>query len=319
MKAINEFISRKLPLLIVVMGIGTYLSPVYLQVYDWVPSLLLGIVIYFTGISMDVSSLKEVRNKKKELSLAALLKWTITVLISIGLAHLFFSDRPTIAAGLILAGVVPSATAATLYTFLAGGNTSLVVGASLLDVFISPVIAPLAMLGLSGDEVSISLLSLLQSFVTIVLIPLGLGIFTQRVVPTLVTHSTAVTKFGSSVSLLLIIHTLVGNGKETIAADLGIIPMITLVTFIQVLLPMVLAYFIAKKLKIGEEDARAIFFQVGLCNTALAAILAFEFIGNLAAIAPIINMVINLSLGAFFANRWQTMPVENRPFQQMNG
>lgn len=80
---------------------------------------------------------------------------------------------------------------------------------------------------------------------------------------------------------------------------------------------MFAAYFIAKRLSLGEADARAILFQVGLCNTALAAILAFEFIGELAAIAPIINMVINLSVGAFISNYFakkaipETMVVPN--------
>lgn len=306
MLKINEFISKNLPLLILLMAIFTYLSPYYWKVYPWVPSLLLGIVIFFTGISMDVSSIKAIKTKKRELFIATFLKWTLTVLISIALAHLFFSEKPEIAAGFILSGVVPSATAATLYTFIAGGNTSLVIGASLLDIFVSPVIAPLSMLGLPGNTVSISILSLLKSFVTIVLIPLFTGLVLQRSVPSLVVHSKSITKFGSSISLLLIIHTLVGSGKETISTELGTLPILLIVTFVQVVLPMFLAYFIARKLSINEEDSRAIFFQVGLCNTALAAILAYEFIGNLAAVAPILNMIINLSMGAFFANYFST-------------
>jgi BASS family bile acid:Na+ symporter len=304
MNLLNEFISRRLPLLIVLMAIGTYLSPVYWKVAPWFPSLLLGAVIFCTGLSMNIEAIKEIRTKKRELVLATLLKWTLTVFISIGLAYLFFWSKPEIAAGLILSGTVPSATAATIYTFLAGGNASLVIAASLLDVVISPIVTPLSMMGISSTQVTISIFSLLQSFLFIVVLPLSIGLFIQRVLPQSTSYSKTVTKLGSSVSLLLIIHTIVGSGKEAISSEIRLLPLIAIATFIQVVLPMAAAYFIAKKLKVSEPDARAILFQVGLCNTALAAIVAFRFIGELGAIAPILNMIFNLSLGAFISNHF---------------
>lgn len=285
------------------MAIGTYVSPIYWQVSSIIPSVLLGVVIFFTGLSMDIDSIKEMRNKKKVLLFATILKWTLTVFISLGLAYLFFYDEPELAAGLILSGTVPSATAATLYTFLAGGTTSLVIAASLLDVAISPVVTPLALLGFSTGNVTISFIDLLRSFIFIVIVPIGLGLFLQQRAKALSIHALSLTKFGSSMSLLLIIHTLVGNGKEGIASQLSHFPLVLLATFIQVVLPMILAYVIAKALSMKEEDARATMFQVGLCNTALAAIIANEFIGEVGAIPAIINMIINLSVGAALANR----------------
>lgn len=298
---LNEFISKRLSIFIICAAIFTYLSPIYLKVESWLPSLLLGVVIFFTGLSMNVEAIKDIRTKQKELVLATLLKWTLTVLISLGLAFALFSEHTELAAGLILSGTVPSATAATLYTFLAGGNTSLVIAASLLDIAISPVVTPLAMLGFS-NEISISFFKLLQSFFMIVILPISLGLLVQKTIPKVVTHSLSITKFGSSMALLLIIHTIVGSGKEAITSQIAMLPIVFIATFIQVVLPMALAYVIARRLKIGEKDARGILFHVGLCNTALAAILAFEFIGELAVIPPIINMVINLSVGSFLAN-----------------
>lgn len=308
--AFIKFISEKLPILIVLVAVGTYFSPFYWQVSTTVPSLLLGMVIFFAGLSMNVAAFKDIRRKKRALVLITVLKWTLTVSVSIGLAHLFFSAKPEIAAGLILAGTVPSATAATVYTFLAGGNASLVVAASLLDVAISPLVTPLAMLGLGGEQVSISFLDLLTSFLIIVVVPMAAGLVLQRVLPKLKTYSTSVTKLGSSLALLMIVHTLVGSGKDAIASELGTIPILVVATFIQVALPMAAAYYIAKGLKMNEQDARAALFQVGLCNTALAAILAFQFIGELGTVAPIFNMIFNLSLGALIANRFSKIEIQ---------
>jgi BASS family bile acid:Na+ symporter len=147
-KALN-FLSKRLPLLIFLTGITSYFSPVYLKVPPIVPSALLGIVILFTGLSLNIEGILTITQKKTELVIILILKWTITVLISVGLAYMFFSHEPDVAAGLILAGAVPSATAATVYTFIAGGNTSLVIASSLLDVIISPVITPLSLFWIS--------------------------------------------------------------------------------------------------------------------------------------------------------------------------
>ncbi|HSJ38860.1 MAG TPA: bile acid:sodium symporter [Planococcus sp. (in: firmicutes)] len=299
-----KFISERLPFFILLVAVGTYFSPVYWQVSSWVPSLLLGAVIFFAGLSMNIEAFKDIKKKKKELLLITGLKWTLTVSVSVGLAHLFFSSKPEIAAGLVLAGTVPSATAATVYTFLAGGNASLVVTASLLDVAISPIITPLAMLGLSGEQISISFFDLLVSFLLIVVLPMGLGLWIQKGIPKLKSYTGSATKLGTSLALLLIVHTIIGSGKEAIASEINSIPLIAIATFIQVTLPMAAAYFIAKGLKMEEQDARAALFQVGLCNTALAAILAHKFIGELGVVAPIFNMIFNLSIGALVANRF---------------
>lgn len=217
------------------------------------------------------------------------------------LAYIFFMDEPQIAAGIILSGTVPSATAATLYTFLAGGNTSLVIISSLIDTAISPVATLVAMFGIEGDQVSISFLNLFNSFLLIVILPLALGIIIQRLWSQAVLYSKNTTKLGSSLSLLVIIHIIVGERAEA-TSSLNLLPLLTGVILVQVILPMGLAYYLAKKINLKEEDSRAILFHVGLCNTALAAILAFEFIGEIGAIPPIINMVINFSFGSFISN-----------------
>lgn len=305
--AIIKFISEKLPFLILFVSVATYFSPVHWQVSSWVPSILLGTVIFFAGLSMNIGAFKEIKSKTRELLWITGLKWTLTVSVSIALAQLFFSSKPEIAAGLILAGTVPSATAATVYTFLAGGNASLVVAASLLDVAISPIVTPLAMLGIHSEQVVISFFDLLTSFLLIVVLPMGLGLWIQRVTPNLKSYTGSITKLGTSIALLVIVHTIIGSGKEAIASELETIPLIAAATFIQVTLPMAAAYFIARGLKMDEPDARAALFQVGLCNTALAAILAYKFIGELGVIAPIFNMIFNLSIGAMIANRFSKM------------
>jgi bile acid:Na+ symporter, BASS family len=305
LKLLTDIISKNLSFLIITVGVGTYLSPHYWKVSAWVPSFLLGVVILFTGVSMNIDSIRNIKTKKKELMIATLLKWTLTVTVSIILASVFFKNESEIAFGFILSGTVPSATAATVYTFLAGGNTSLVIASSLVDIVVSPIVTPLAMIGLSDESVTVSFIDLLKSFLFIVILPLAIGIALQRVSPQTAHNSKGITKLGSSIALLLIVHTIVGSGKQAISSELVLLPTIVFATLLQVLFPIAVSLLICRKLKVAEEDIKAILFQVGLCNTALAAILAFEFVGELGVIAPVINMIVNLSIGAQMANRFR--------------
>lgn len=302
MNAVINFFSQKLPILILLVAIFTFLSPYYWDAPSIIPSLFLGLVIFFTGVSMDVNTIKDIRHKKREIVIATFLKYTVMVFISIALALIFFSSKPEIAAGIILAGTVPNGTSATVYSLLAGGNASLVVVGSLVDVVVSPIVTPLAMLVLSNDQVVISFFSLLKSFFIIVVIPISLGITTQRLFPKVTVYSKSATKLGSALAILLIVHTIVGSGKDAIASQLSSLPLLVIVTFLQVFLSMILGYYFAKKLKVSESDARAMLFHVGLANTALAAILAYQFISEVAVIGPILSMIINLSLGAYISN-----------------
>lgn len=302
MKRLNTFLVKQLPLFIIITGIGTYLSPIYWQAASWVPSGILGAVIFFAGLSIDLNTIKNIHLKKRELILITAFKWALTVFVSLAIAFLFLGYNEEIAAGILLSGTVPSGTAATLYTFLAGGNTALVIAASFLDIAISPVITPLSMLVLTGSQITITFFSLLKSFLIIVAIPLGSGLALKHIFPKTAQHASDMTRLGSSLSLLLIVHTIVGRGSEAISMQLKFLPILSLAVLFQVVFPMLMAYWLAKKLAICEEDARAFLFQVGICNTALAAILAVQFISELAAIAPILGMVINLSVGAYFAN-----------------
>jgi len=302
MKRLSHFVSKHLGILILAVGIITYFSPFYWQASHWIPKLFLGFVIFFTGLSMDVSGFKRIRHKKKELLVIILLKWVITVVISICLAHLFFSNRPEIAAGIILNGAVPSATAATLYTFLSGGNTSLVIVASLFDIAISPVIAPLAMIGLETENFSISIISLFKSFLIIVFIPLTLGFFLQRMYPQLPHQSVHITKLLSPTALLIVIHTLTASGKQYLSDEISLLPFIFIVAILQTIIPMIVNYQIARYFFEHESDAKAALFQTSASNSALAAILAFEFFGGLGALEPILYLIINLAISAQVAN-----------------
>src|SRR5690606_16043534 len=94
---------------------------------------------------------------------------------SVLLAWMFFRHLPEIANGIILSGSIPSGTTATLYTVLAGGNSSIIVAMGILDVFISPVLTPLIMEFFANETVVLSFITLAKKMFYIVIIPISIG------------------------------------------------------------------------------------------------------------------------------------------------
>ncbi len=313
---LNDHISKYLPLYIALAAVIAYMRPDYFSSFEGSTSFLLGFVLFLAGLSMSVEDLKILKTSFFPISVGLFLKWTLTVALSVTLAVLFFSGLPDIADGLILTGSIPSGTAATLYTFLAGGNASLMVAMGILDVFISPFLTPAIMDLFASDSVVVSFFELAKKMLFIVIIPVVLGMGIHILFKDLVYKVTEYRRFASSFTILSIVLTVVASVSEQMTISAFLLVGLIVAVFVQVLLPMLAGYKIARLLKIERASAIAILFEVGLCNSALAAILALEFFGITAAIPAVINMIINLSLGAYFSNylgkrRHHVIKIEN--------
>lgn len=225
------------------------------------------------------------------------------MLLSVGLGLVFLDQHPDVMAGFILAGSVPSATAASLYTFISHGTVVLSITMSVVDTFISPILTPLIMETAVGHLIPIDYISLVIQMMMIVLLPVLAGMAVQKYLPSWVEVLRPAVRLCSSTTLIAIVLAVVAGSKMLIQENLSLLPLLILATLVQILLPMCLVYVVIKNLGASPSDGRAILFEAGLCNTALAAILAMEHISLLAAVPAVINTVLNLSLGAWMAHQ----------------
>ncbi|MFY0759887.1 bile acid:sodium symporter family protein [Metabacillus dongyingensis] len=302
MDRLNGHISKFLPGYISLAAIYSFVKPELFSIFNDSTSFLLALVLFFTGLSMTLKDLKGIRKLAFVMCTGLILKWTLTVLVSVILAKLFFLEFPDLAIGLILTGSVPSGTAATMYTFLAGGNTSLIVIMGIIDVFLSPVLTPSIMNFFAGSSVHVSFIDMAEKMLFIVILPIIAGMLIQNFTNRVVYKIRPYSKLISSLTIILIVLSVVANVSSQVTIQTNMIFFIACAVFIQVLLPMIGGYKIALLLGINRVNAIAILFEVGLCNSALAAILALEVFGEIAAVPAVINMIFNLSLGAYFSN-----------------
>ncbi|WP_431803851.1 bile acid:sodium symporter family protein [Halobacillus andaensis] len=301
MNKLNTHLSKLLPIYITCAALFSFVVPqIFSPIYHWT-SFLLGFVIFLTGLSMSFKDLYILKKSALIIGVGLTLKWTLTVIVSIVLAKIFFSAQPNLLAGLILTGSVPSGTAATMYTFLAGGSTSLVVAMGITDVFISPILTPMIMNMAANYSVVVSFLNLSIKMFFIVILPIVLGMLLRHFGEGYISRGWPYAKLLSSFTLILIVLSVVAGITEQVTIQSSELILLVVIVFIQVFLPMVAGFGIARLLGFRREDSIAILFEVGLCNSALAAILALEFFGDESALPAVINMIINLSLGAYFS------------------
>lgn len=301
-KIMSQLISKYLPLWIVLLSLIAYFFPTAFTSIQGLTGAGLGLIFLLMGVSLSTDSLVLIIKKPKHAFLGILIKWTITVGVSIAIAALFFSNNPEIATGVILAGTVPSGTSANIYTFIAGGEVALSIAMATMDTLISPLLTPTLVQLFAGKFIPIAFWPIFKNIIYIVFIPLFTGLFLQWKWAKRVSIIKPYTAVLSQLALFIVVLSVISNAQSSLKENLSALPLIFLAVLLQVSLPMFAGYFIAKAAKVPEENARAILFHTGICNTALAATLAMEHVSSLAAVPAVANMVVNLTLGALVAN-----------------
>jgi BASS family bile acid:Na+ symporter len=95
-------------------------------------------------------------------------------------------------------------------------------------------------------------------------------------------------------------------------SHLSLLPLLFLCVFLQIALPLLLGYLYGAGLRAPEAERRALSYEFGICNTALAALLALHHIGPLAAVPAVANLITNTCVGSLLAVTWQPLFARRR-------
>lgn len=299
-------ISNFLPIWLILCSLLAYFIPnAFTSIQGWT-EFCLGLIFFLMGMSLSTDQLLKVVKQPKNAFIGFLLKWTVTVGISLIIAFFFMKKLPEIAAGIVLAGTVASGTSANLYTFIAGGEVAVSLTMATLDTIVSPLLTPTLMQVTVGQIIPIDFWSLFFNIFLVVFVPLFLGLLMQGILPKLVERVKPHTSIFSQLALFVIVLAVVSKAQATLQDNVAYLPFIFIAVAIQVIVPMLAGYLLARKLlRIEIEHAIAIGFHTGICNTALSATLATEHLTSLAAVPSVANMIVNLTVGAIVAKYFE--------------
>ncbi len=285
-----------------------------------VVAVLIWLMIYPMMLKVDPGCLREVGRKPKGLALTLVVNWLIKPFTMAALGILFFrivfaglvpeADAEQYIAGMILLGVAPCTAMVFVWSHLTRGDANYtLVQVSVNDLILVFAFAPIAGLLLGVTDLQVPWGTLVASVALFVVVPLGAGIATQRVL-----SNERVEALGqrlkptSIMGLLLTVVLLFGFQAQTILDQPMRVALIAVPLLIQSYGIFAIAYALARVMGLPFEVA-APAAMIGTSNffeLAVAVAISLFGLSSGAALATVVGVLIEvpvmLSLVAF-ANR----------------
>jgi len=302
---------------LVVPGAFQAVAAIEVARVNLVVAVLIWLMVYPMMLKVDPSCLRDVGRKPKGLALTLVVNWLIKPFTMAALGVFFMhtvfsgliptSDAESYVAGMILLGVAPCTAMVFVWSHLTDGDANYtLVQVSVNDLIMVFAFAPIAGLLLGVTNITVPWETLIASVVIFIVIPLGLGILTQRLLTReRLVRLGAQLKPTSIVGLLLTVVLLFGFQAETIVASPVRVVLIAIPLLLQSYGIFAISYAGAKLLKLPFNIA-APAAMIGTSNffeLAVAVAISLFGLSSGAALATVVGVLIEvpvmLSLVAF--------------------
>lgn len=267
---ISDKITQNIGLIIVIFSVVAYFVQDYFSWMTNYTTIFLALAMFGMGTSIESDAFKKILKNPRDIFIGALAQFTIMPLLAWILA-VGFDVNKDIALGIILVGSCPGGTASNVITHIAGGNVSMSVSMTILSTLLAPIVTPFLVYLLAGRWVEVSIFAMFKSVVTVVLIPVLMGIFAKKLSPEKMEKSKSIFPLISSLAIILIISGIIGANSDKIAKS-GLI--VLLIVMIHNALGLLLGLGVAKIFKMDYDKQTALSIEVGMQNSGLAIQLA---------------------------------------------
>lgn len=298
-KISNVFV-QNISLIIIVLSVIAFFMPDYFKWMTQYTTIFLGVAMFGMGTSIDVESFKNIFLHPKEILVGCLAQYTVMPITAWILAMVF--GLPTdIALGVILVACCPGGTASNVITHIAGGHVSMSVAMTITSTLLAPVVTPALVYLLAGQWVEVSFFAMFKSVVTVILLPVLLGICANRFADKAVKKASNVFPFISALAVVLIISGIIAANADKIA-ECG--ALVLVIVMIHNGVGLISGLGIAKLFHMEYTKGSALAIEIAMQNSGLAVSLAaVNFATNPLATLPgaIFSIWQNIA-GSIFAN-----------------
>jgi bile acid:Na+ symporter, BASS family len=310
MSTAQFLINKLMPVWLIVCALVAYAAPKTFIVFAHFSIDYLAGVILLMSLTLTLDALKPVITKPGPLVAGFVIKWVTVPLMAVLAAHFVYASQPQLAAGTILDGATPAGVTSNLFTFLANGSVALAIALTFVHTLLSPVLTPALTSVFAHKYVHVDFFALLHQMLTIVLAPLVVGMAVRAVMgPKRILVIKPFLPMVSATLMYFLCLGLVAAAQPAIAKNLLWMPIIVVTTSVLCLINLVVGYVLARALRLGEADARAIMFDAGVYNSGLGAVLATVNFGPFAALPALMNTLMNMIIGSSLANYLRSKPL----------
>lgn len=302
LEKISKAITKLFPVWVVIIALIAFFVPNPFKPFASTIPYFLGIIMLGMGLTMSIDDFKLVLSRPKDVLCGVGLRYLIMPLVGYTVAKLL-DLPPALAAGLILVGCCPSGTASNVMTFLAKGDTALSVTVSSINTILAPLLTPYIFLLLAGTLLPINAEALLIDILKIVLLPIALGIGLRTIASGFVDSIMKIVPVVSVVAIIFVIAVVVALNAAKLATVAGLV---FLAVALHNAFGLLLGYGASRTIGLGQKQARAIAFEIGMENSGLAVALALVHLDPIAAIPGAIFSVWHNLTGSTLAGFWNS-------------
>lgn len=288
---ISKFLSTYTPLVVI---LAACVAAIWPQSFAWVqqgqrPNVILGIIMLTMGCTLSTEDFKILLRRPTDILLGTIAQFTVMPFVAFGLSKLF-GLNPYLSAGIILVGCCPGGVSSNIMSFLCRGDVAFSVGMTTVSTLLAPIVTPLMVLFLAGQEIEVDALGMFKNICIVTLLPVALGVafnyFGSRSKGTWFEETKATLPGISVLSLACI----VGGVIYTVAprlheSGLSLLGLTLCVVTLHNGLGYLLGYTFGRLAGFNTAKKRTISIEVGMQNAGMATVLANGFFATPAAIA----------------------------------
>ena len=263
---------------------------------------LLTVIMLSMGLTLTPEDFSEIFRKPHIVLYGAFLQFTIMPLTAYVLGTVF--NLPLqLFVGVVLVGSAPGGTASNLITYLSKGDLPYSISMTTTSTLLSPFMTPLWTYILAGKYVEVPFMSMVETTLKIVVVPVLLGMSVRYFLKEKVKKLESFLPYVAIFSISIIIAIIFALNLDVLKK---ISTLILLVVLVHNILGFILGYAFGVLVGLDRKKAKTLSIEVALQNSGLSAVLAIKYFSKVAAIPSAIFSLSQNLLGviiSFFFRR----------------
>ena len=287
---------------ITAIAVSTYLFP---DTFAWVKgnaqTSILGFIMLTMGLTLSKEDFRILISRPTDMLIGVTAQYLLMPLIAWTVAKALNLPHP-VAVGLLLVGCCPGGVSSNIMSFLCKGDVAFSVGMTTITTLLAPVMTPILMLHLAGENVDVDATGMFKSILIVTIMPIAIG-FGLNAVFDKSNQFKEVKKTLPGVAVIglacIVGGVVSAHGQKIVQS--GII--IFAAVFLHNTLGYILGYITGLLAKFSNSKCRTVSIEVGMQNAGLATVLSGKHFPLMpeAAIASAVSCVWHSISGALLA------------------
>ena len=281
----SQWLSTYTSWFIIAVAVITYIVP---QLFTWVhgttQSCILGFIMLTMGLTLTMQDMRVLAARPWDILIGTCAQFTLMPLIAwsltIGVGYLGITIPKPVIVGIILVGCCPGGVSSNIMSYLCRGDVAFSVGMTTASTLLAPIMTPLLVLWLAGEQVEVDALGMFLNILIVTLLPVTVGFFANLFFGKNdgFKKAQAVMPAFSVLGLACIVGGVIAAVHDKLLME-GL--MFFLTVFAVVLchnsLGYLTGYSVGKLCNFSKAKNRTISIEVGMQNAGLATVLASTF------------------------------------------